>query len=70
MDLCFQQCPHHMLRLIQAKRVSLNLQDSNLLDEHLSAITGYEGTSHSTPAELWLLSAAPVVLALFINCDF
>lgn len=34
MDLCFQQCLHDMLRLIQAKRVSINLHKSNLLDEH------------------------------------
>lgn len=59
MDLCFQQCPHDMLRLIQAKRVSINLHNSNLLNEHLSAITDFEGTSHSTAAELWLPSTAP-----------
>lgn len=70
MDLYFQQYPHHMLRLIQARKVSIKLQDSDLLDEHPSAIMGSEGTGHSTRAELWLLSRAPVVLVLFINCDF
>lgn len=70
MDLCFQHCLHNMVRLIKAKRISINLHNSNLLDQHLSAISGSEGTSHSIPAKLWLPSTAPVVLVLFINCNF